>query len=135
MNKEILFRGKRIDNGEWIESSSIMQLADGTVNLGSWIINPVIPETVGQFTGEIDRDNKKIFEGDILSVETFYKMPHHNKKTNTYFSVEHKSYMTEAGFMVFGINRRFHKRLTKCVILNSNAKVAGNIFDNPELLK
>ena len=65
MDREILFRGKRIDNGEWIESFSIMQLADGTVNLR---INPVFSETVCQFSGILDKSGKKLFKGDKVKV-------------------------------------------------------------------
>jgi len=64
MSREIKFRGKRIDNGEWVYG----YLADNnhiySVELGVRV--EINPETVGQYTGQKDRNSKEVFDGDII---------------------------------------------------------------------
>ena len=75
MNREILFRGKRTDNGEWVEGYLVKQyganeiyLPNGTDNEGFDRYSVDI-STIGQYTGLNDCDDVKIFEGDIVRLD------------------------------------------------------------------
>lgn len=151
--REIVFRGKRKDNGKWIEGYYFKKLNPHTEDgfplyHGIADLPPfgaeVIPETVGQFTDLCDKNGKRIFEGDILKVKTMwhaefpeneYGFPTSPIKTETYWSVEYKNFSGEMGFMVYGIDRRWHTKLTWNKLYNADAEVVGNIYDNPELLE
>ena len=134
--REILFRGKRIDNGEWVYSSIIMQdkehkLLSTEVELfdgEKW--RAVDPETVGQFTGLTDKNGKKIFEGDIVKT---WKNNIGKIKFGQYWDEEIEEVFY--GYAWIGKDEYGESTtlsLNKCW---NGHEVIGNIYDNSELLE
>lgn len=121
--REILFRGKRTNDYEWIEGSLCTTIPSDedfyTISYfdfeGYYIEEKVIPETVGQYTGLTDKNGKKIFEGDIVK-GTFLGFPVSIK--DYVFSISWQEDITGYGANYF-----------------ENVEVISNIHDNPELLK
>lgn len=127
--REILFRGKRIDNGEWIEGFYSAEEYNPNIRkieyipriqiIGKCVSLGVLPETVGQFTGLTDKNGKKIFEWDITKLGDIIWLIEYDIKCAKFVM---KTY-TENGVRSFDI------------ILSERCEVIGNKFDNPELKK
>ena len=132
--REILFRAKTLNGNEWVIGAGVYKSEGYT-----WIItddvtktenrgtgsDAIIPETVGQFTGLIDKNGKKIFEGDVLQFNY----------TGENRGVEGKAIVIfEYG--KFGVLWSWHKEFV-CLngFANTTIEVIGNIHDNPEMLK
>jgi uncharacterized phage protein (TIGR01671 family) len=78
MKREHLYRGKRTDNGEWVEGNLVTVSGKSYIFPKNFLFSmmfsyhsdyEVIPETVGQFTGLIDKNGVKVFEGDVFSLQ------------------------------------------------------------------
>lgn len=130
--REILFRGKRIDNGEWVEGKGFLQEGFTCWLYGKlereqdwfddWV--KVDPSIAGQYTGLKDKNGRRIFEGDICQHE----------KTGRTVSVSWHGTMAvyvwskrieDSNLFDFGELFRVHDKYV----------VIGNIHDNPELLE
>ena len=127
--REILFRGKRVDNGEWTEGDLIQSRGKTYIHpkansfgvsetgLSKLIVlHEVIPETVGEYTGLTDKNGKKIFEGDII------------RSNSERGYIEY--YPNDCAFDVVD-DHGFYWLISEM----SNIEVIGNIHDNPELLE
>ena len=132
--REILFRGKRTDNGEWIEGYAAMSggtfiICDNGLTYGGFIVYEVIPETVGQYTGLTDKNGVKIFEGDIVRYGT-----NTNRADNK--EIHEVVFETRGGSGYFGIRISEIETWNFCLEVPAKfMEVIGNVHDNPELLK
>lgn len=125
--REIKFRGKRLDNGEWLYGSLVI------LN-GRYFIfddanrHEVDPTTVGEFTGLKDRNGKEVYEGDVI------RSPLSEDKTRPHRIFYHTG---NAAFMGALVDRKelCYLRLDQDWIYKFGKEVIGNIHDNLELLK
>lgn len=122
--RDILFRGKRADNGDWHEGEDIMRnTIRGKVCLAKigedWI--SVDPKTVGQYTGLKDKNGKRIFEGDIVRCGT-------GRICKVTFFIS----PGVSGFDLVPIGG-FDAPPPHNWSLFADTEVIGNIHDNPEL--
>lgn len=119
--REILLRGKRLDNGKWLYGD-LFHGKDGLYiqyfENGEYRSYEVDPSTVGQDTGLTDKNGKKIFDGDILLIE--------NPKP---FKPAIELVKFEGCRWVAGVMELDE------TIYGWPSSIVGNIHDNPELLK
>ena len=122
--RDILFRGKRTDNGKWVYGL-LCRVGDTYANIrrmDTGVLYSVLTNTIGQYTGLTDKNGKKIFEGDIVEFRTSLK--------KYYAKVYYKKGMWS--LYIKGFNDRY--MLSVAVENDYSVKVIGNIHDNPELL-
>ena len=152
MEREIIFRGKRIDNGEWVEGSyfnildSKCFLKEKEV-LKHHIVNEfgkfevVDPETISQYTGMKDSTGKRIFEGDILEFEDLGEEGYEYKEgfdfINTASVVFVKGRFELKNFWSnnSGVMEEMGNDHDEFMGVFSGSKIIGNIHDNPALLE
>lgn len=134
MSREIIFRGKRIDNGKWVCGDLAhfpnKTMIDTHKHGQPWRGYTVNPETVGQYTGLFDKNGKKIFEGDIIKTHSglLGKV--------VYGSFFDDEYCGDAcGWFWIGKDRENHTYKLALSSCWGEHKVIGNIHNNPKLLK
>lgn len=132
MSREILFRGKRMDNGEWVHGYYVCRykfLKDVFQHMIAYreferpsnlLYAEINPETVGQFIGLYDANGNWLFEGDIIKGD------------------QGPAYVIEYGEGIAGYLARAAEESTWTPSMNAgtmkNYRIIGNRWDNPELM-
>lgn len=140
----IKFRGKRVDNDEWVVGD-LLQVANEVFiapSDGDWFdfipwskdnvfhlpssTYQSIPDTVGQFTGLLDKNGTEIYEGDVIRSDGYSGARHY---------VGYRK--EEAMFVAFiiGTTPQDYCGVYQHWIDDFNKEVIGNIHDNPELME
>lgn len=141
--KKIEFRAKRKSDGEWVYGTPIeiynkFVMANSFMVLGQdvtganedagSILDEINPETIGQFTGMLDKNGKKIFEGDIVRFE--------NKKTYRVLGAIWDDIGSTNRYVLELYRPDAFNPICICYCENgTDFEVLGNIYDNPELLE
>lgn len=130
MNREILFKAKRKDNGEWVEglpgydmSGNIAEI-ETHKSFGDCRIYEINPDTICQYTGLTDKNGKKIWENDICIIEDGTL-----DEEDGCFICKWDDYAARYILDGNGLIADFDNVDTRYV------EIIGNIFDNPDLLE
>ena len=147
--RTIIFRGKRTDNGEWVEGYYACESNHACFayelkyhhyifkdvfldwNLGGLEKYEVLPETIGQYTGLCDKNGNMIFEGDVVQFEDNNYVVRRECDTPG-------GYWAETGYILDHIGWNDYSHFTDTIDEGNNeicVEIIGNIHDNPELLK
>lgn len=136
--KEILFRGKRIDNGKWIEGCLLKVTLSGKTaylifgdefgfagtEVEALCHALVGPETIGQYTGVTDKNDRKIFEGDIVRVHDYLA-----KRGDPWHEFEGVVGHQNASFVIISDVVKHYRWI------DYECEIIGNIHDNPEMME
>lgn len=146
MTREIIFKGKKVDNGEWIEGYLFDNgmSAEKRMFIGRLVIVPyegtacdkwsiegidfdeVDPDTICEYTGLTDKNGNKIWENDICNPKE--RFPEIVRMHNGDWILDYSySYGKDYGYC--------YRNLGFYVRERNFIEVIGNIFDNPELVK
>lgn len=155
MQREIKFKGKRVDNGEWIEGD-LYKFKDICFIIPEyskkWSDNGgdpdfdlvhVFKETVCQYTGLEDKNGVEIYKGDIVKsvckkqkpikdIDDLFHIYEYEDKI-FYNVIDWYQGIKISGWRIKG--KIFQTQLKRSTINNMNIEVIGNIFDNQDLLK
>lgn len=150
--REILFKAKRIDNGEWVQGAVLFHDTDATTifnqHMGDGSLQgfEVNPSTICQYTGLKDKNGNKIWENDILmchgnpqelvravfgefGVTDFETENVTDEVVGWHYEVIYTDELSRTEPFCYSMP------LTKEYIKRLEMEVVGNIFDNKELLQ
>mgnify|MGYP000116741754 CR=1 FL=1 len=162
--RQILFRGKRVDNDEWTEGYLVEATNVITDKKATFIFGQdttyfthgefacsfeVKPETVGQFTGLTDKNDKKIFEGDIIRYANLYDYncylesidnpeAYDDIDLGNIWTIDEVVYGINVGYPAFDLNKHDFDINGLCALAESGQyfyEAIGNIYDNKEILE
>ena len=127
--REILFRGKRTGNGEWVQGYICRYGWTGKEKdyiipdyASALYTAEIDPETVGQYTGLTDKNGRKIFEGDIV---IFDYIDYEDERGVVQWDSDIAKFIITCSTFTIDFDNVYGREL----------EVVGNVYDNPEMME